>query len=243
MKYQHDQLKMALSQHQASLLRQLPAEGDLAAHQTFSPRFERKMGRLIRQARRQEQRQTRPAGAEKTKALHRRLLAAAIIAAILASLFSAAGAREVVVKFIVEVFDTFTSVIFRKDQPPSATRGQGEMTVPDDLHALLPARIPDGYALTHLLQTGKLLHAEYSDQANNKLNFTAQVIETTQLILDTEGTVLEELSINGHEAFFYSNKGMHSLVWQQNGLAFYLSGILDKEILMAIAESVNQGTD
>ncbi len=58
------------------------------------------------------------------------------------------------------------------------------------------------------------------------------------MIIDTEETELETIAINGCEGFFYSNKGINNILWNDGYYGFIISSSIHKEEIIKIAESI-----
>ena len=238
----NETLQIALETYAQESLFHLPDERDLAARQSFSARFERRMQRLIRKARKLEAaRQTsgplQPV--RLTERRHKRLLAAAIVLAMLVSLLSVSAARDAVFKFFVRVYETFSTIIFDQDQtgtdPDGTPSGQS-----DDIRSKVPAYIPDGYQLSDQILSDQLLHQTYTDSSGDVLLYVCQVIDLTQMLIDTEDTASEEIQIGNRLGIYYFNKGYHNLIWQDGPYVVHIISTLDKDVLIKMAESTDQ---
>lgn len=231
-------LQWALTQHQNQMLNQLPSESELAATHVFSVRFTRRMARLLRQAARQKGKKLSVQAQQVSGRLRKRLLVAAIVIALLTSLFSVTSARETVVRFIIDIYDTFTTVVFPKEHQ-SGDPGHKTGTNPIDFDTMLPDAVPAGYHLTSRQLNGQSLHVVYTNQQHESIFLYIHASDQEQLILDSEQTKAETLLIAGHDGFFYANKGTQALLWQIDKLTVHLFGMVDKAELIRMAESMS----
>lgn len=233
-----EDLKIALETLANHNLSRIPADETLVATQQFSAGFEGKMQALILQA---GQRDTDEAG-RRTPPVHlrlhsrKRLLAAAIVLAILISLFSITAAREAVFSFFVQVYEKFSTVIFNRD-PAGTTQSTTPPAGADTIDTLLPTFIPDGYQLSDQLVTKQFANIDYKNHHGDLIVLTIQHLEMTQLMIDTEGVLQERVKIVQYEGIYYSNKGTQTVIWQNGPHVYMLTGTLDKEFLIKMAES------
>lgn len=233
-----EDLKIALETLANHNLSRIPADETLVATQQFSAGFEGKMQALILQA---GQRDTDEAG-RRTPPVHlrlhsrKRLLAAAIILAILISLFSITAAREAVFSFFVQVYEKFSTVIFNRD-PAGTTQSTTPPAGADTIDTLLPTFIPDGYQLSDQLVTDVFSHVVFTNASGNTIMISKQRLNHTQFIIDTENVQAVEINVNGYNGVYYISKGVTTVVWHNESYAFMITGILDKDTLIYMAES------
>lgn len=157
-----EELKRVLDLYLKALTDDLPSGEELASCQKFSPEFEARMARLIEQSKLEERRYA-VAGPEPLiqsdidlSRRSKRVLVAAIVLAILVSLFSAVAAREPVIRFIVQVYERFSRIVFQipgtadESQLPDLTEPAG--TVGTDAPRLTPGStssdLPAGFPTT-----------------------------------------------------------------------------------------------
>lgn len=235
-----EQLKIALEGYVFETIARIPAESELAASHQFSARFERRMRRLIKKLGQQPSVQIEEqAGRSKfprSPTLHKRkkLLAAAIVLAILISVFSITVAREAVIGFFVHIYESFSTIAFNRD--PAATSPTGI----DDSDALLPEYIPEGFTLTDRLVTDKVTQIYYTNGLGDVIMFSKSKIELAQLVIDTEDSNIESIKNMNANLMYYSNKGVNNIIWQSDLYLFRITSKLNKETLLKMAESTNR---
>lgn len=218
-----------------SLIRDLPAEKDLAALQVLSARFNRRMQRLVRRDRAQAQ-LVRPE--RRTHMGHRkRLVILVIIITIMASAFSISASRDAIVGFMVRTYEKFSTIIFTRT--PTAT-GQSSNTVdPGKITDRLPTDLPKGYVLTDQLNGKSLVQMIYTNEAGQELIYNKIEKAGTRIDIDTEGIQTESIMVNQYQGIFYSNKGMSGLIWADDIYAHSIIGKVSKNEMINMAISTN----
>lgn len=192
----------------------------------YSPAFERKMDRLIRA-------QRKPYFPLVNTSFKRAFLAATIAVIMLITMvFSVSALREPVVRFFVEVYETFSQVVLHHEPE-------------DEFPAMLetyyePTWLPSGYQEKVDQRVDAAIFCEwtYMDDNGNALIFKQYTITSTALLIDTEGTQSEQVTVNGNAALFYSNKDIQHLMWSDGAYGYLVSGAVTKEELYRIAESI-----
>ena len=244
---QNQQLKMATDDYLLHILDGLPSEDELASRLSFSAAFKRRMRRLLRKARKMEAARRTADFADpvysKNRSLslkRKRLVLVAIILSIFVSVLSIASAREAVFSFFIRIYDTFTEIIFNRDidQQPETTAVLPTSSENDA--AMVPTVLPEGYQKASQLEDSDWLQIIYTNLAGDELILDRQLSDTRQLIIDTEGVQIEEIQINNIKGFFYTNKNVQNLVWQEGPYIFMIFGKTTKEDLLNMAESINR---
>ena len=57
--------------------------------------------------------------------------------------------------------------------------------------------------------------------------------------MDTEGVDIQNVTIDGKETLFYSNKGINNLIWTDNGYGYLISGRINKDEIIKMMKSVH----
>lgn len=206
-----------------SLIEELP-EHD------FSPEFEKKMKKLLRQGRHPVR--------------YRTLRAAACLLLVLflsgcAVLAISPEIREVFAGWVREIHDNYFLYEFF---------GNGEREAVSEEDVLYqPAYVPAGYRIERrTVLTGGVVTIGYiNDQTNDIAVFTC-FSDTSSAVLQVSGEneiICRQVRVNGLSADLYldSEEGeANVIVWvdEQNGAAFRISGVLSGEELTRMAESV-----
>lgn len=242
---QSQQLRIATDEYLLHILDGLPSEDELAAQLSFSASFKRKIRRLLRRAQKMEAARRTADPAESVNTSKRvysirkkRLLLVAIILSIFVSVMSIASARETLFGFFVRIYNTFTEIIFDRnlDQPSDTT--QALPTGSENDENWVPTLLPEGYKKVDQLEAGGIFQITYANPAGDELVFERQVSDTRQLIIDTEGIQTEKVQINQYDGFFYANKNVKNLIWQEGTYIFSIIGEITKEELLNMADCI-----
>lgn len=238
-------LRSAFDDYLCSVTADIPSEETLSGTLSFSPRFERRMQRLLRKARSLEAAGSEPAQAVLYPHDHasayrapvqwrRRLVLLAVIAAVLVSAVSAVAAREEIRNFFINIYEEYTSIIF--DRPAD----KAEVPVEPVSSALsdFPSYIPEGYEVSSRLVTDNYIQIIYSKSDALDIIFERNSPDNLTAILDTEGTQYEKIPVDRFEGIYFSNKGIQNLLWQDEYYVYGLSGPISREDLNAMAQSL-----
>jgi len=193
----------------------------------FSPTFERKMNRLIRI---QSKPYYRFVDTSPKKAV---LALAAALVLMIAMVFSVSALREPVVRFIVEVYEKFSSVFFHS--------GEEELAPPLTLEAIYePAWIPEGYVLDDEDAVATdIFRISYFSKGDDIIVFQQHII-SFGVNLDTEGAEIHPAVVHGNNAILYHNKDIWTLVWNDDQYGYSLSGPVGDNDLLRMGESLRE---
>lgn len=222
----------------------LPDESELAALHSFSDRFERKMRRLVHRAARLEK--TFSARAKQAASnghanwrLRKQLVFAAIVLSILVSVMSITAAREAIYHFFVQIYEKYSAIIFDRS-PAGTTAGSIQPSEAADADRMKPSWLPAGYSQANLLVSNQMIQIIYTDPVNTELILERHPADQLQVLLDTEGTDLTEISFGGRQGMISANRGLLSLVWQEGAYVYLISGKITKEEALQMADSTNR---
>jgi len=194
----------------------------------FSLSFERKMEKLIRA-------QRKPYYSLVSTRARKTVLALAAVLILLATLvFSVSALRVPFLKFIVETYEKFSSMIF--------VQSETDAPLPTTIERIYePTYIPEGYALdkesTIFIDTLRTLRYI---RENDRIEFQQFVLEATKEAMNTEGVPTEEVPVNDTFGFYYSNIERQTLAWDNGLYGFSLAGNLEKDVLLIIARSLKE---
>lgn len=204
-----------------AMLRSLPATDD--CHHHFSARFERKIRRIIRRV-------EHPVW---TNVLQR---AAAIVLLLLIGFSSVLAlsptVRAAVLSWIREQYESFISYYWIDSTSD---------TVPSIRYSL--DGIPEEYTLIESSDDVGCYTEIYTNQSGNLLYFSYSLTPTAaHYYVEAENSYVENIIIFGRSADLYISKDSihnNSIVWynEDNSVIFYLSALMDKNELIALAES------
>ncbi len=221
--YDDKLLAQAFDLYSEAYCRTLPAKEDLQ-HITFSPAFERRMEKLLR-------RQSNPyyvlfntAGKRVASLLLAILVGAAV------TTFSVKALREPFLRFVTEVFETFTGIFF-KEEPD---------TDPFVFVKEEPRYIPEGYTVKETMEGNSLYQVTYYNQNCLYVFYFQFKKEYMTMGFDTESTEYQTIPIGEWDGVLYTNKDEHVLMFSNEEYAFSFNASLSLPVeeLVRMAESV-----
>lgn len=202
-------------------LSQLPTENQLS--HVFSNRFNRKMNALIKYERRTP---------FMNAFIHRFKIAVVtlfiFISLALGTIVSVEAYRIKFFEFITEVWTEFTSIHINVDDIES-------------IGTLVPAEptyIPDGYAILESLDNEYGQTIIYADANGIEINYNQHVITQSVYLFDTENAVTETKIIGEQTVNIISNKNTFQIYWFDETHFYIIVGIIDKNELLKMAESI-----
>ena len=191
--------------------------------------FKHRMERLIEAQRKPYYKYT------DTRAKKTALVLAATLVIMLATVFSVSALREPVVRFIVETFELFSSVIFER---PSSE----ELPLPEALSRIfIPEFVPEGFVFDE--EASVLLDRQaffFFSGDDGTIEYRQLLKDGREVGINTEGVVHEYILVGGHKGIFFSNLGMQTILWADGRYGFYLTGPVSKETLVAMALSLSK---
>jgi len=190
-----------------------------------SAEFERRMRRLIRTERSPYYRLANTNGKKAVLAL------AATFILMMTMVFSVSAIREPVVRFIIEAYQKFSRVFFHQQEEhfPSVL----------EVH-YLPTWLPEGYSedINQTIDYVTDCERTYICESKYDVTFTQYTITSIVVRIDSEGTSVETVSVDGREGFYYTNKEIQSLTWSDGQYGFRISGPISEADLLRMAESI-----
>lgn len=190
----------------------------------FSPKFEKRMNRLIGRRNKPYYRIIN------TAAKRAACIAAAVLIVSSATIMSVDALRNAFIDFIVSVYERFSTV----------------HTI-DDYNS--PEIIEDIYEITYDLSGYKIDYEQYDDFHRNiiyikndvVINYSQYIKSEFDLHINTEGVDIETVIINEHEAVYYcDNHKYGNLIWDNGYYIICLSSNINKNALINIAKSVKK---
>ena len=217
-----DMIVQAAKQVGAAMLASLPAPEE--CHHEFLPGFERAMERLIRKTKRRA----------RVRQGLRSIAVAALVVVIGLSAWLAVdtGARAAVVEWIRTVYED--SIIYEFFHTGAAE---------DDASYRL-GWVPDGYTLVQEVD-GEVTHVAIYQKGNEVINFIYSFTEkSSRAEFFPENSETEPVTVLGKTGEFYAAKDegeTNELIWfdEESGILFSLSGSLDKETMLKMANSMS----
>lgn len=217
-----DLLRAAAADVRTAMLDALPAPEECS--HIFSPQFERKMQKLIRQ--------------QKVEYRLLRQAAAVFFALLIGSsvwLMVDTEARAAFLQWVQTVYEN--SIVYRFF---------GNAPVNPEMMNYRPTWLPEGYVETSVITEDSMLLVEYRNSENSVIYFSCVPMnDSVAVSLIPDGKIAsEEVSVNGMYGEFYQpeNAGeTNELFWfdEEPHIAFGLSGHLEKSVMLHIAECVS----
>lgn len=214
-------LKQAFENYNDSVMEALPTDEELESI-NFSPRFEKKMQRLIN-------RQKKPYYSMINTAAKRvACIAIIVLVGLTATTLSVEAIREPFINFVIETYEKFTSIIFQKDLPPEKLF----------FTEAIPKYIPDGFVLETQEDDEFGLMMVYKNAENEYIIYSIETADAMTIQLDTENTNCNKIEINNSDGIIYENKGEVTVVFADEQNVFTVSGDISRSDAMKIAKSI-----
>lgn len=201
--------------------RDIPRDDSLIPHK-FSAEFEYKIAKLIQK--------------EKSLFWHFVNTASkrvALIFLVFVMLFMTAcsvkAIREPIVRFLTEVYETFTEYFF-----------EGEKTSVITEKYYISA-IPDGFVEESAYETGTTINIVYRSNENNMIHYTQAVTDETTIYLDTEKADSKTITVSEYEVHLYTQEGVLYAMWTSNGYYFetICYGDFSEDDIIGLIQSVS----
>lgn len=201
--------------------RDIPRDDSQIPHK-FSEEFEHKIAKLIQK--------------EKSFFWHFVNTASkrvAVIILVFVMLFTPAcsvkAIREPIVRFLTEVYETFTEYFF-----------EGEKTSVITEKYYIWA-IPDGFVEESAYETDTTINIVYRNGENNTIHYTQAVTDETTIYLDTEKADSKTITVSEYEVHLYEQEGVLYAMWTSNGYYFEILcyGDFSEDDMVSLIQSVN----
>lgn len=215
------ELKKAFREAASYEFRDVPRDDSLIQHE-FSPEFERKIEKLIRK--------------EKTFFWHFVNTASkrvAVIAVVLVMLFTTAcsveAIREPIVRFLIEVYESFTEYTFEGEKSDTITK-EYKMSI-----------IPEGFTQTDYTEDDTGITTTYENDQGDMIRFAQLVTNDTNLSIDAEKGETTIVDISGREVYLYQMDNLIYAMWieETNLLEIVCRGTFTEENVIDIIENIN----
>ena len=157
---------------------------------------------------------------------------AAIVAIALTILFSTSIAvnaqfLEKVVTWVIETLEKYSLFELKTDDAP----------VQQDLRIYQPSYIPDGAALLATVEQPELQVYDYA--CGDEQSFSIMISRPeNKIYMDTENAEITPFERNGMTGYCFQKEGLSGVCFERDGLFFAVSGSIDMDELMKIADSI-----
>ncbi len=152
----------------------------------------------------------------------------AVIVVLSTTVFSVEAIREPIVKFFVEVYETFIEYTFEGDKSETITK---EYRLSD---------VPDGFTQTDYFKEDAIISATYKNENGDTIAFEQSVTADTALSVDNEHLAIEIVEVAGREVRLHTDDDVIVAIWLEDTYMFeiFCNGNFDKEIMIALIEAV-----
>lgn len=222
--YDHPKLREAFDIYCRRRCAEFPTDAELASI-SLSPEFEERMYRIIRR----EQRGYYVMFGTIKRSVASVLLM--LLAGMTIATFSVRALREPVVRFITEVFESFTSVLFVNDEPISVTDVE--------IKRVAPTYIPEGFVKESETETTATYRIIYrNEETGTELMYTQRWKDRGAMSINTENIEHHAVNVNGLEGIAYIQNDTTSIMFTDGEYTFTVRGTLLEEDLLQIAASI-----
>lgn len=167
-------------------------------------------------------------------------IAAVILIAILTAtavfVASAEAIRIKVLNLVMEDMGEYTSVDIKEE--PEASEDILATVPPNWEGQYAPTYIPEDFVISQYKSYNHTKTIVYLDDSGQMILFEERSGEISSLRLDTEYTDATPIEINGFEGLLVEKDGIVKITWYNDELLFAITGKIDKNELIRIAESV-----
>lgn len=189
---------------------------------TFSERFNKRMEKLIKS-------QQKIYYSFINTAFKRVAILCIIILTMLTTAFSVKAIREPIIKFIKQIYETFTHYAFEGDTKEIITK---EYVI---------TQLPDGFEQTYETKSENLISKTYQNASGTTIQFTQQATKNnTGLYNDNENTVISKQTVNGIEIEFQEWYDIKCALWVKDGYFFKIDcyGDIDFDTIKKLIASI-----
>lgn len=195
-----------------------------------SAELDRKIERLIHDARHREARKKLRRNARRTA-----IAAALLLAVSFGSLMSVEASRNAIFNAIVSLRSDHAEIQFRDEESSGAQESENGKVY-------RPTYLPAGFTESESMQSGPAFRTEYRNDGGASIYFfQSPLTESGYSTVDTEHTIHREIEIKGQKAeLFEADSADHktSLLWQNTAASFMLTSTIASDELIHMAESV-----
>jgi len=214
-------LAQALALYEEQWITSLPSDEELDQLYTPSPRFERRMKRLFLH-------QQKPYYPYTNRAWKRVVLAMVLVLLLFAASMSVSAIREPIIRFVVEVYERFSSLFFQNAEDS------------DEWVTYRPTSLPKEFLFKSEELLAGITIQHYQNSVGAEIRLKQYQWSKVELQINTEGVARDDVEVNGNQGVFYHNAGVSNLIWSEGEYTFWLEANLTKSDLLGIAISVKK---
>lgn len=215
-----EQMVKYVSEAEQILLNRIPEEDHLS--HSFSRRFQKQMRVLFRYER-------RSVHMRKVISCTRNVAAAIllVLGIAVAVTMSVEAYRERLFEIILEIYPDLTSIGIR----------QNELLDENLLDPKEPGYIPERYE-EYRREQSEMLFCVFYTNGKEEISYVQRLLASGTVILDTEDSNIETVSINGTELTLVKKEGLSMIYWNDEKYLYTLDGEIPMEELLKMSESV-----
>lgn len=214
------ELKNAFREAASYEFREIPRDDSLIQHE-FSPEFERKIAKLI-------QKEKEFFWHFVNTASKRVAVIAAVLVMLLTTACSVEAIREPIVRFLIEVYETFTEYTFEGEKSETITKEYQMSTV------------PEGFTQTDYFKEDAVIITTYENSDGDMIRFSQSITTDTNLFIDNESSVTKIIDVSGREVHLYIQDGLTSAIWLEDTYLFkvFCHGDFSEQSVIDIIETI-----
>lgn len=201
---------------------ELRSEGS-SVHE-FSPAFEKRMKKLIRESQKQQYNEYRPKG------FHSKIRIAILVAVLVcaATMFSVSAFRTSIANFFFDSGSNSSSFSFDK----------GTSSISSKFTKYLPTYTPNGFAVEAVQEvSSNNIYIQFADDNNNYYDVQC-VLHDSMLTIDTESGQVTELQIDGADVTISERQDRIIATYVIDDIFYSISGNIPKDVVVQILESI-----
>lgn len=159
------------------------------------------------------------------------ILCSAVISILFCMLLPACAVHQAVVQTILDWRDKFVSITFSSDEP--ARSEPLDVTI---------GYLPDGFSPSEpIQQLSSSYLANYTDTEDHWITILIRTVDKNYTMsLDNEYSTFYQFEFDGNQAIWAVMKdGRNVLLWQKDGLAYYVAGNIDLSEIVNISKNIH----
>lgn len=219
-------IAMVVTEAEARELEKMPSIEEMDDAFQPSEQFLKKMEKLVKKADSKRKHKKIRHGIKKIL-----IIAATTMSIFFCMLLPVQAVRESVVDTLIEWQDKFMTIVFSTED-----------TIPYTPESITVGYIPDGFSLANPeIRDNSTYYVHYSNPDGDWLVIHSLKIDGIQDIsLDNEYSTYYPLQFQSHEAIWGVMKDHNNtLIWDDHGLSFQISGNIDLSEIIKVAESID----
>lgn len=100
--------------------------------------------------------------------------------------------------------------------------------------------VPDGYELEEIYEGSSMLVYYYLSGEDKRITISFALSDEQKSYYDTENADIEEFEFKEFPAFIWQTDQMTCMIWSQDGVDYHISGNIDKDEIIKVAEGISK---